>query len=216
MRDPFSDKWHLPFVRKFRWKISVTWYWYFLEPKTGTGLNCAIYKIPVNFSLSLDLTPGTGNPNKWYRKFRSFRWQREKGNTSKGITFFPEKVHQGEPFPLNSPRNFQVFHTNGKRSRFHKHNRRPHVMNMYLRHYWLHNGFASFGWKACLSSRAPKHRFVWDYFPLKKYCCKEPQKCISAFFYICCQCYLYCTFFYCFKRLFSHYTFWETSHLPLP
>ena len=132
----------------------------FLEPKTGTGLNCAIYKIPVIFSLSLDLTPGTGNPNKWYRKFRSFRWQREKGNTSKGITFFPEKVHQGEPFPLNSPRNFQVFHTNGKRSRFHKHNRRPHVMNMYLRHYWLHNGFASFGWKACLSSRAPKHRFV--------------------------------------------------------
>ena len=132
----------------------------FLEPKTGTGLNCDIYKIPVNFSLSLDLTPGTGNPNKWYRKFRSFRWQREKGNTSKGITFFPEKVHKGEPFPLNSPRNFQVFHTNGKRSRFHKHNRRPHVMNMYLRHYWLHNGFASFGWKACLSSRAPKHRFV--------------------------------------------------------
>ena len=151
MRGPFSDKWHLPFCK----------YWYFfLEPKTGTGLNCAIYKIPVNFSLSLDLTPGTGNPNKWYRKFRSFRWQREKGNTSKGITFFPEKVHQGEPFPLNSPQNFQVFHTNGKRSRFHKHNRRPHVMNMYLRHYWLHNGFASFGWKACLSSRAPKHRFV--------------------------------------------------------
>ena len=60
----------------------------FLEPKTGTGLNFAIYKIPVNFSLSLDLTPGTGNPNKWYRKFRSFRWQREKGITSKGITFF--------------------------------------------------------------------------------------------------------------------------------
>ena len=47
----------------FRWKISVKWYWCFLAPKTGTGLSCTIYKIPVNFSLSLDLKPGTGNPN---------------------------------------------------------------------------------------------------------------------------------------------------------
>ena len=45
----------------------------FLAPETGTGLSCTIYKIPVNFSLSLDMKPGTGNPNKWYRKFRSFR-----------------------------------------------------------------------------------------------------------------------------------------------
>ena len=45
----------------------------FLAPKTGTGLSCTIYKIPVNFSLSLDMKPGTSNPNKWYRKFRSFR-----------------------------------------------------------------------------------------------------------------------------------------------
>ena len=44
-------------------------------------------KVPVNFSLSLDLKPGTGNANKEYRKFRSFRQKREKGNTSKGITF---------------------------------------------------------------------------------------------------------------------------------
>ena len=26
----------------------------FLAPKTGTGLSCTIYKIPVKFSLSLD------------------------------------------------------------------------------------------------------------------------------------------------------------------
>ena len=32
-----------------------------------------IYKIPVKFLLSLDKKPGTSNPNKWYRKFRSFR-----------------------------------------------------------------------------------------------------------------------------------------------
>ena len=43
----------------------VKYHWYFfVAPKTGTGLSCTIYKIPVNFSLSLDLEPGTGNPNK--------------------------------------------------------------------------------------------------------------------------------------------------------
>ena len=105
----------LPFVRKFRWKISVKWYWYvFLAPKTGTGLCFTIYKIPVNFSLSLDMKPDTSNPNKWYGKFRSFLWKR---NTSKGINFFPENSHRDEPFHLNSSWNFRVFHKNGKRSR---------------------------------------------------------------------------------------------------
>ena len=40
----------------------------FFAPKTGTGLSCTIYKILVNFSLSLDMKPGTSNPDKWYRK----------------------------------------------------------------------------------------------------------------------------------------------------
>ena len=43
-----------------------------LVPKTGTALSCTICKIPVNFPLSLDIKPGASNPNKWYRKFRSF------------------------------------------------------------------------------------------------------------------------------------------------
>ena len=30
---------------------------------------------------------------------------------------FPENFHRDEPFHLNSPRNFRVFHTHGKRSR---------------------------------------------------------------------------------------------------
>ena len=55
-------------VKIFRQMVLV----FFLAPKTGTGLSCTIYKIQVNFSLSLDLKPGTGYPNKWYRKFRSF------------------------------------------------------------------------------------------------------------------------------------------------
>ena len=38
----------------------------FLAPKTPTGLSFTIYKIPVNFLLSLDFEPDTGNPNKWY------------------------------------------------------------------------------------------------------------------------------------------------------
>ena len=46
---------------------------FFLAPKTGTGLSCTIYKIPVKFSLSLDMKPGIGNPNKWYRKLLFFR-----------------------------------------------------------------------------------------------------------------------------------------------
>ena len=44
---------------------------FFLAPKTERVLSCTIYKIPVNFPLSLDMKLGTGNPNKWYRKFRS-------------------------------------------------------------------------------------------------------------------------------------------------
>ena len=53
---------------------------------------------------------------KWYRNFREIRWNREKGNTSKGITFFPENFHRNEVFHLNSYRNSRVFRTNGKRS----------------------------------------------------------------------------------------------------
>ena len=45
---------------------------FFLALKTGMGLSCIIYKTLVNFSLSLDMNPGTGNPNKWYRKFWLF------------------------------------------------------------------------------------------------------------------------------------------------
>jgi len=47
--------------------------YFIFAPKTGTGLSCTIYKILVNFSLSPNLKPGTGNPNKWYRKFLSFQ-----------------------------------------------------------------------------------------------------------------------------------------------
>ena len=46
---------------------------FFLAPKTGTELSCTIYKTPIDFPLSLGIKPGTGNPNNWYRKFRSFR-----------------------------------------------------------------------------------------------------------------------------------------------
>ena len=35
--------------------------------------SCNINKVPVNFSLPLDMKPGTSYPNKWYRNFGSFR-----------------------------------------------------------------------------------------------------------------------------------------------
>ena len=47
-------------VKDFRQVVLV----FFLASKTGTGLSCTIYKIPVNFSLSLDMKPGTSNPDK--------------------------------------------------------------------------------------------------------------------------------------------------------
>ena len=62
------------------------------------------------FSLALVIV------DKWYRNFRAFRSKREKGNTSKGITFFSKTIHRDEPFHLNSLRNFRKFHSNGKRS----------------------------------------------------------------------------------------------------
>ena len=55
--------------------------------------------------------------DKWYRNFREFRLKRERGNTSKGITFFPKLFHQDEPFHLNSPQNYRKFHSNGKSSK---------------------------------------------------------------------------------------------------
>ena len=62
------------------------------------------------FSLALVIV------DKRYRNFRTFRSKREKGNTSKGITFFPKTFHRDEPFHLNSLRNYRKFHSNGKRS----------------------------------------------------------------------------------------------------
>ena len=47
-------------VKNFRQVVLV----FFLASKTGTGLSCTIYKIPVNFPLSLDMKPGTSNPDK--------------------------------------------------------------------------------------------------------------------------------------------------------
>ena len=61
----------------------------FFAFKTGMVLSCAIYKIPVNFSHSLERKRGTGNPHKWYRKFRPFWLKRDKGYmTRKVLPFF--------------------------------------------------------------------------------------------------------------------------------
>ena len=44
----------------------------FLALKTGTGLSCTTYKIPVNFSLSLDVKPGTSSLKKGTENFSRF------------------------------------------------------------------------------------------------------------------------------------------------
>ena len=46
----------------------------FWAPKTGTGLSCTIYEIPVKFSLSQDMKPHTiFSQTNGTEKFRSFR-----------------------------------------------------------------------------------------------------------------------------------------------
>jgi len=82
------------------------------------GLSSNIYKIPVNVLLPLGTNAGTGNPNKWYRKVRSFQYKREKGYSAQGITHFPKTFHLDEPFHLNSPRNYLILCTNDKHSCF--------------------------------------------------------------------------------------------------
>ena len=51
------------------------------------------------------------------QKFPGIPEKARKLNTSEGITFFPKTFHRHELFHLNSPRNYRVFRTNGKRSR---------------------------------------------------------------------------------------------------
>ena len=104
---------------EFRWKISVKYHWYFfVAPKTGTGLSCTIYKIPVNFALSLDLEPGTaGNPKKkGTGNFGPFGKNGKKVIPRKALLFSRKNFHRDEPLHMNSFRNFRVFHTNSKRS----------------------------------------------------------------------------------------------------
>ena len=78
--------------------------------------------VPVEKQMKRSIFSGTCNcgqiVDKWYRNLRAFRSKREKGNASKGITFFPKTFHRDEPFHLNSLRNFRKFHSNGKRSKF--------------------------------------------------------------------------------------------------
>ena len=50
-------------VKIFRQMLLVL----FLVPKTGTALSYTIYNIPVNFSLSLDMKPGTSNAENFGR-----------------------------------------------------------------------------------------------------------------------------------------------------
>ena len=38
------------------------------------------------------------------------------GRNLERYNIFPENFHRNEPFYLNSPRNFRVFHKNGKHS----------------------------------------------------------------------------------------------------
>ena len=74
--------------------------------------------LQVEKQMKRSIFSGTCTVDKWYRNFRAFRSKLEKGNTSKGITFFPNTFHRDEPFHLNFLWNYRKFHSNGKRSSF--------------------------------------------------------------------------------------------------
>ena len=69
----------------------------FLAPKTGTGLSCTVYKIPANFTLSLDMKPAWHSlviQTNGTEHFGRFGKNGKKGNTTKDITF-SRKIFSG-------------------------------------------------------------------------------------------------------------------------
>ena len=76
--------------------------------------------VPIEKQMKRSIFSGTCHiiVDKWYRNLRAFRSKPEKGNTSKGITFYAKTFHRDEPFHSNSLRNYRKFHSNGKRSVF--------------------------------------------------------------------------------------------------
>ena len=85
-------------------------------PRGGGGYSLSAYHLYGNFSEKFPSNGtgiffGTENSNG----IELYHLQ----NTGKFFSFsflFPEDFHRDEPFYLNSPRNFRVFHTNDKRS----------------------------------------------------------------------------------------------------
>lgn len=76
------DPWALTICMKIWWNFFVKWYWCFFHTENRKGMK-----------------PDTYNPNK--RKFCSFRYKGEKGNTSdpESVTFFSEIISPGWTVP---------------------------------------------------------------------------------------------------------------------
>ena len=70
-------------------------------------LSCTIYKILVNFSLSLDLKPGTGIQTNGSENFSCLGKNRKKVIPQK-VLLFSGNFHRDELFHFNSPQNFQL------------------------------------------------------------------------------------------------------------
>ena len=90
----------------------------YLEKENGNALYHLPEKrvIPVEKQMKRSIFSGTCNCGQMVQKFPDIPVKARKGNTSKGITFFPKTFHRDEPFHLNSLRNYRKFHSNGKRS----------------------------------------------------------------------------------------------------
>ena len=78
-----------------RWKFLSNGTGIFLAPKTGTGLSCTIYVMPVKFSLSQDMKPEIIHPNKWYRKISIVSVKNEKKVMTRKVLLFSGKFPPG-------------------------------------------------------------------------------------------------------------------------
>ena len=59
---------HLPFEQNFGEKLPSNATGIFFGTENRNRIELYHLQILVNFSLSLDMKPGTSNPDKWYRK----------------------------------------------------------------------------------------------------------------------------------------------------
>ena len=121
-----NTPWAVTICKEISVKNSDNWYWTWkhlrkekcvrVVPFTKHQITCGLGLKQI--TLHLKRKPGIGQTRlQWNKKFRSFRLKARKIEyLERYYLFLAENFHRDDPFHLNSPRNYRVLHTNGKRS----------------------------------------------------------------------------------------------------